>query len=118
MGKSRRLEEILRKNREFEREAPYNFCDRWYERCSHEKQIRCKLYQDEFEQKITCIAHGRGLDNPEITKEVMKRQFEDMGEVLAAAEEEGFEIDLDEMVNSDFEEIKEHIKFVENNPSA
>lgn len=112
---NKKLQEILQKNAEFEKETPYNFCDRWCERCLHERQIRCKLYHDEFEQKITCIAHGREPDDPEITEEVMRRQLEDIGEKLEQFTEEN-EIDIDDIDNPEFEKIKEHIKFVENNP--
>lgn len=112
---SRRLVEILQKNAEFERETPYNFCDRWCERCSHEKQIRCKLYQDEFEQKIPCIAHGREPDDLEMTAEIMKKQHEDLDEFIQELEEE-IEINFDEIDDPEFEKIKEHIKFAENNP--
>jgi hypothetical protein len=112
---SKRLREILQKNAEFEKEAPYNFCDRWCERCSHEKQMRCKIYQDEFEQKMTCIAHGKEPGDPEITKEVMKRQFEEIGEELEQFAEED-EIDFDDLNDPEFEKIRKHIRFVENNP--
>jgi len=112
---SKRLEEIRKKNAEFEKESPYNFCDRWCERCSHEKQMRCKLYQDEFEQKITCIAHGRDPDDPEMTAEIMEKQYGDLEKILEEHEEE-IEINFDEIDDPEFEKIKEHIKFVENNP--
>lgn len=112
---NKRLQEIFQKNAEFEKEAPYNFCDRWCERCPSEKQIRCRLYQDEVERKITCIAHGREPDDPEMTVEIMKKQYEQLEEHLEEFAEES-EIDFDEIDDPDFEKIKEHIKFVENNP--
>ena len=124
---NKRLEEIHRKNAEFERESPYNFCDRWCERCSHEKQLRCKLYQDEFERKITCIAHGRDEDDPEIIKSVMEAQYKDVEEKIKECADK-FDIDLDDVDMDeldeesaiDFEDLPEdiqrHIKFVENNP--
>ncbi len=112
---NKKLQEIFQKNAEFEKEAPYNFCDRWCERCVYEKQIRCRLYQDELECKITCIAHGREPDDPEITEEVMKRQYEDVGEKIEEFIDEN-EIDIDSINEPEFEKIKEHIKFVENNP--
>lgn len=115
MRTNKKIQEILRKNAEFEKEAPYNFCDRWCERCSHEKQIRCKLYQDKFEQKITCIAHGRNPNDPEITAEIMKKQYEDLEDRIEDLGEE-IEINFDEIDDPEFEKIKEHIKFVENNP--
>lgn len=112
---NKKLQEILQKNAEFEKETPYNFCDRWCERCFHEKQIRCKLYHDEFEQKITCVAYGREPYDPEITEEVMKQQFEEVEEKIEKFTEES-EIDFDDIDGHDFDKIKEHIKFVENNP--
>lgn len=113
--KSERLKKIIEENKRFEKESPYNFCDRWCERCPYEKQMRCKLYQDEFEQKITCIAHGREPDDPEITEEVMRRQFEDTEKKIEQFMEEN-EIEIDDIDEPEFEEIKEDIESVENNP--
>lgn len=117
MKQSKKLQEIFRKNREFEKESPYNFCDRWCERCPFDTQKRCTLYRDEFEQKITCIAHGRDENDPEITAEVMKQQFKETEDIIREYEEE-FEIDLDGIDDPEFEPIKRHIEFVENNPLA
>lgn len=121
---NRRLEEIFRKNSGFEKQTPYNFCDRWCERCIHEKQIRCKLYQDELEQKLTCIAHGKDEDDLEITKAVLEEQFNDIEKKLSdCADKFGVDFDIDEPNEEneiDFkdlpEEVQKHIKFVENNP--
>lgn len=113
--KSQRLKKIIEENIKFEKESPYNFCDRWCERCSHERQMRCKLYHDEFEQKITCIAHGRELYDPEISEEVMRRQFEDVEEKIEQFMEEN-EINFDDIDDPEFGKIKKHIEFVENNP--
>jgi len=109
------LQEIFRKNMEFERQSPYNFCDQWCERCVYEKQIRCKVYLDELEQKMVCIAHDREPGDPEITEAVLRKQLEDAGEKLEQFAEEN-EIDLDNIDDPEFEKIREHIKFVENNP--
>lgn len=107
---SDRLREILKKNAEFEEKAPYNFCDRWCERCVHEKQIRCKLYLDEFERKITRVAHGRDEDDLEMTKAVMDEQFKGLDEKLSE-DTDRFGIDFD-----DFDIVEESdIDFVENN---
>ena len=40
----------MKKNAEREKESPYNFCNCWCQRCPYEKQVRCKLYLDEFER--------------------------------------------------------------------
>jgi len=126
---SKRLQEIIRKNSEFEKDAPYNFCDRWCERCTHEKQVRCTLYKDELERKITCIAHGRDEDDQEITESVMEAQYKEVDEKLGEHMDK-YDIDLD---NPDIDEdeldeehaidfddlpkdIQNHIKFIENNP--
>jgi len=77
--------------------------------------MRCKLYQDELEQKITCIAYGREPYDPEITEKIMRQQFEDIEEKLEQFVEEN-EIDLDDTDDPEFEKIRKHIEFVENNP--
>ena len=118
----------MEKNAKLEKESPYNFCDRWCERCPYEKQIHCKLYLDEFERKTTCIAYGKDEDDPQITKAVMEEQYREADEKLNEQMDK-FGIDLDnadidekelneeDMVN--FEdlppEIQKHIRFVENN---
>lgn len=127
--RSQRYKKILQENRKFERESPYNFCDRWCERCIHEKQIRCRLYLDDLERRATCIAHGKDEDDLEITKKVMEAQYGDIEEKLQDTAKK-FNIDLDnidideedldEEQRIDLEdlpkEIQEHIKFVENHP--
>ena len=125
--KSERLSRIEEENKKFEGKSPYNFCDRWCGRCTHEKQMCCRLYLDELEQRATCIAHGKDEDDPEITKAVMKAQYEGVEEKLKEAADK-FTIDLDDIdikeidegQSIDFQdlpkEIQEHIKFVENHP--
>lgn len=112
---SERLKRIREENAKFEQEAPYNFCNRWCERCIAEKQNRCRLYLAEFEQKITCIAHGKEPDDPEMTTEVMHKQYEAVEESMKRfIEENGIEFDeLDEEVQ---EAIKRQEEFIENNP--
>ena len=110
-----RLQEILKQNAELEKQSPYNFCDRWCERCVFEKKSRCQLYKNEFEQKITCIAHGKEPDDPEITAEVMQEQYKELNEAMEKLGEET-EPDLDYMDNPDFEKIKNHIKSMQNHP--
>lgn len=112
---NKKLQEIFRKNAEFEKETPYNFCDRWCERCIFEKQVRCKVYLDELEQRMTCVAHGKDEGDPEITGAVMKRQFEEIGEEINERMEEN-EIDLNAVADPEIDKIKQHIEFVENHP--
>lgn len=94
--KSERLRKIEAENAKLERETPFNFCDRWCERCIPEKQMRCKLYQDELEQKLACIAHGKDEHDPETTEQVMLRQFEDMEKAIQnSLDEHGLELDFE-----------------------
>lgn len=126
---SKRLKEIYKKNAELEKQTPYNFCDRWCERCVHEKQIRCTLYKDELERKITCIAYGRDEDGPEITKAILEAQYKAVDQQLSEyMDKSGIDIDnpdidedgIDEQNAIDFEglppDIQKHIRFVKNNP--
>ena len=126
---NKRLQEIMEKNAEWEKESPYNFCDRWCERCPHEKQVHCKLYLDEFERKTTCIAYGKDEDDPRITEAVMEEQYKEVDEKLGEQMDkfgiglDGSYIDEKELNKEDavdFEdlppEIQKHIRFVENNP--
>ena len=123
---SKRLEEIYKKNAELEKQTPYNFCDRWCERCVHEKQIHCTLYKDDLESKITCIAHGRDEDDPEIREAIIEEQYKEIEEKLSEGMNK-FGIDLDNPDIGDYneegeiefeslpEDIQKHIRFVEDN---
>ena len=112
--RSERLKKIIEENEKFEEQSPYNFCDRWCQRCSHDKQMRCKLYHDEFERKATCIAYGRAPDDSEIVKDIMRQEFEGIEEKLEKFMEEN-QIDIDDIDTPAFGAAGEHIDFLENN---
>lgn len=112
---NKRLQEIFGKIAEFEKGSPYNFCDRWCERCVLEKKIRCRVYHEELEQRMISIAHGRDERDPEITRAVMEQQFEEAEEGSEELVEEN-EMDLEAAWGPEFEKIKQHIEFVENHP--
>jgi len=103
MAKSKRLQEIIRKNAEFEKEAPYNFCDRWCERCPLETQKRCRLYLEEFERRITNIAHGRDEDDLEILKEDLENKLDELKSNTEQWQEEGY-FDFPEFSSNDYDE--------------
>lgn len=126
---NKKLQEILEKNAQWERETPYNYCDRWCERCTYDKQKRCSLYKDELERKITCIAHGRDENDTEITGAVLEAQYGQTDEILSehidkyGIDLDNPDIDEDDLTEEDAidfdalpQEIQNHIKFVENNP--
>lgn len=113
---SKRLEKIMKENEEYERQTPYNFCDRWCERCSSARQLRCTLYQNELEQRLTCIGQGKDPDDPEITRAVMDRQFSEAFERIEETMDE-WEVDLDEVeIESDSCSIKDHISKINEDP--
>lgn len=109
------LEKIRAENAKMERESPYNFCDRWCERCPSPTQLRCSLYLNEVERKAICIAHGKDPEDSEIVREILEEQYAPSEEVAGDADLEESEINLDEMEGPEWEKIKAHIKFVENN---
>jgi hypothetical protein len=108
---SERLKKIQEENKRFEKESPCNFCDRWCERCSHEKQVRCTLYRDELERKITCVAHGRDPNDPEITEQVIRWQFEGIDEKLEKLMEE-HGIDQDDIADAEDDERNEYMESI------
>jgi DNA repair ATPase RecN len=67
--------------------------------------MRCKLYQNEFERKISCIAHGREPDDPEITAEVLKQQFEPVEKLIEQYMEE-HDINFDSISDAEYDEIE------------
>lgn len=112
---SERFRKIIEENRRWEKEFPYNFCDRWCERCPYERQMRCSIYQDELEQKIACIAHGREPDDPEVIAEIFHRQVKEAGEDLEITEEDLMCTDeIDD--NPDWIKIRQHIESARNDP--
>jgi len=96
---SKRLDDIMKQNAQWEKETPYNFCDRWCARCSIDKQTRCTIYLNETEQQITCIAHGRE-DDPEMTEAVISAQYDGLDEKFQEMAEE-LDIDPDEPSEED-----------------
>ena len=109
MARSKRLQEIIRKNAEFEKQAPYNFCDRWCERCPLETQKRCRLYLEEFDRRITNIAHGRNEDDLEILKEDLKNKLDEMKSHTEQWQEEGY-FDFPDFSSNDYDEDCDEIK--------
>lgn len=110
---SERLEKLKEENKRFELQSPYNFCDRWCERCAHEKQARCRLYQDEYERKLTCIAYGRDPDDSEVTAEILKQQYEPIEKLLEKDIEE-YQIEIGDIDDSEFKEYERQDELAKN----
>jgi hypothetical protein len=117
MSDKSRLNKIRQENASREKSSPYNFCDRWCERCPHETQARCQLYLDDLERRVTCLAHGKDEDDQEINEALLEAQCADL-ETNTPGMTQRMNIDEDATVNlSDLpEEIQKHIRFIQNHP--
>ncbi|MEK7449129.1 MAG: hypothetical protein AAB019_06565 [Planctomycetota bacterium] len=72
---SEKLKKILKENARFEKQSPYNFCDRWCERCPAETTNHCRLFHDEYERRVMNIAHGRAEDDLAAFEEQFKEKL-------------------------------------------
>jgi hypothetical protein len=63
---------------------PYNYCDRWCERCDLDKS-RCLLYQTEMDERLHRQIDGRGEPSAE---EVVDRIVEDARKALQMVEDQ------------------------------
>lgn len=102
---NKKLEKIMRINAEEAQRTPYNFCDRWCERCVWDTQKGCSLYLELFEQRLINIAYGKDENDLEIVQaELEKRlqEIEDTAEIYA--EEDNYisneDFDSDEELHS------------------
>lgn len=90
-----KMKVILKKNAEYERQTPYNFCDRWCERCHPSTQRRCQLYLDELGRQMANIAHGREPDDLEILEQDFAQMALDIEEAEDSwLDDEDWEDDL------------------------
>ena len=92
----KRLEKIRKENVKFEKVAPYNFCDRWCERC--DKTQKCKAYQDDFNTRLKHISDGKNPDDCNVALEDVKASFEKSLKMLKKWAEEK-DIDISKIDN-------------------
>lgn len=104
---NKKLQEILKRNAEFERQVPYNFCDRWCDQCRQETQHRCRLYLDDLDRRVTNIAHGREDDDVAILHHDLEKKLEAMEPFLEDLEEEDGVGDPEDVIaDNAYEELK------------
>ena len=70
---------------------PYNYCDRWCERCRIDK-ARCLLYQTEMDERLHREIDGRGEPSPD---EVVKRMAGDVQQAIRLVQEQAREMGID-----------------------
>jgi hypothetical protein len=99
-----KLKKIQLDNAKWEKLTPYNFCDRWCERCPSLKKDGCKLYQEEFDAKLQFIADGKDWDKWQTVFEVVKKKLHGNKTILAGMTEQA-DIPL---YDFDEEFLKEH----------
>lgn len=91
MGK---LQKIKLENIKNEIKAPFNYCDRWCERCTSDTKKRCSVYQDEFETKLNYLADGKDPESAEACFESAQKSFEKtMGMIKEIAENENIDLE-------------------------
>jgi len=71
------LAKIKRENARFEQIAPYDFCDRWCEKCPKKKRARCKVYHEEFHKKLQHLANGRDPDDIYVMLEDLEKSIKE-----------------------------------------
>jgi hypothetical protein len=115
-----RLQEILEQIKKFEKESPYNFCDRWCERCPVAVKVGCKVYHAEVGMQMTAMAHGK--DEKELNADDFSAMLDgaipsDVREEDAESPFEGLvEIDGAMMESPEFDSIRKQIDFVSKSP--
>jgi hypothetical protein len=70
---------------------PYNYCDRWCERCRIDK-ARCLLYQTEMDERLHREIDGRGEPSPD---EIVKRMAGDVQQAIRLVEEQAKDMGID-----------------------
>ncbi len=58
---------------DFFRKMPFNYCDRWCERCDYKNG--CEVYQEEFAARFNHIIKGENPDDPEVFFKDIKEKF-------------------------------------------
>lgn len=87
------MRKISKANRKFYKKwLPFNFCDRYCERCEEMKK-ECKLYQDDVQFKMECIREGKDPNDWKVAFEhIAKTMAETMRMVMENLEREGVKL--------------------------
>ena len=70
---------------------PYNYCDRWCERCRIDKS-RCLLYQAEMDERLHREIDGKGEPSPD---EILEQMSADMKQAVRLVQEQAKEMGVD-----------------------
>jgi len=99
--KTSTLTKIKKENTRLEKITPYNFCDRWCEKCPKRKRSRCKLYHKEFDTKLQHLANGRDPDDIYVMLGDFEKSIEESTSAISKlSEEKG--IDLPEFDSAEY----------------
>ncbi|MFH1245994.1 MAG: hypothetical protein V1662_05860 [Candidatus Omnitrophota bacterium] len=85
---NKKLAKIMRRNAEEARRTPYNFCDRWCERCALETQKGCSLYLELLEQRLINIAYGKDENDLEIVQAELEKRLQEIEDTAEIYTEE------------------------------
>ncbi|MCK4917145.1 MAG: hypothetical protein KAJ14_16190 [Candidatus Omnitrophica bacterium] len=111
-GEKSKIEKIKKQNAQFEKKSPYNFCDRWCERCQPEVRNGCKVYQDEFDRNLILISNGKDPYNMDFFIEEQYTSIDKTLELMQdlVEDEYGFSDEDNKNIGSQ----KERKQFLEN----
>lgn len=97
------LVKIKRENARLEKIAPYDFCNRWCEKCAKKKRAMCKVYHEEFDKKLQHLANGRDPYDVNVMLDDLRKSIE--GSIGAIDKwSKGEEVDLSDFGAREYKE--------------
>ena len=108
-----KLDIIRKQNAKWAKESPYNYCDRWCERCPIAIKQGCRLYLDEIGREVANIAHGRESDDPKILEEdleIMEQKLEALSEENDFFQEPDLSVEEEKEILDQIDEVEKKAK--------
>lgn len=84
---------IRAENSRYAKDCPYDYCDRWCERCPAEMQSLCGVYMDELDCRLANIQDGKPEDDYGFLMEKYEKRFKALDEERSC---DGYVIDVGE----------------------
>lgn len=112
-----RLAKIREQNAKQEVATPYNFCDRWCERCLDATKDRCTVYQKELDGRLQMIVEGRDPDDLKEILSTINSEFDETAKLVDDfAKQEGIEVWGEEEVNAFRNKIENEEDLIDEHP--
>lgn len=89
----------------FLKQQPFNFCDRFCERCGEVKNS-CRMHSDDVQFKMRCLRENKDPNDPKVAFEHISSTLDNvLGVLKERLEEEGIELDKAEVSEIELEEL-------------